>query len=82
MADDPIKTTDPLDTPLPCDVRCGSVKFSKGVSLRTFVEAATRWKVLADAQVAGQMGDLARVRREFEMFDPRKRHTMGDEADG
>ena len=44
-----------MDTPLPCEVRCGSVVFSKGVALRTFVEAAARWKVLADAHVTAGM---------------------------
>lgn len=59
---------DPLDTPLPCDVRFPGVAFSKGVKLRTLVEAATRWKQKADAEVrktlppdAGQrMRDLLR----------------------
>jgi hypothetical protein len=34
---------DPLDTPLPCDVRCGSVTFRKGVPLVELVDAANRW---------------------------------------
>lgn len=46
MSDNP-PTTDPLETPLPCDVRCGSIRFSKGVPLRILVEAATRWRALA-----------------------------------
>lgn len=38
---------DPLDTPLPCAVSLPGVRFSKGVKLRTLVDAASRWKVIA-----------------------------------
>lgn len=36
--------SDPMNTPLPCDVSVDGVTFRKGVPLRTFVEAATRWR--------------------------------------
>jgi len=36
-------SSDPLDNPLPCDVQMAHIMFRKGVALRTFVEAATRW---------------------------------------
>jgi hypothetical protein len=39
---------DPLDTPLPCDVRLPGVVFGKGVKLRALVNAAARWKERAD----------------------------------
>ena len=42
-----IGAADPLDTPLPCEVSVPGMRFGKGVSLRTFVQAATRWKTLA-----------------------------------
>jgi hypothetical protein len=38
---------DPLDTPLPCEVALPGMKFGKGVKLRTLVDAASRWKVIA-----------------------------------
>lgn len=44
---------DPLDIPLPCEIRVHGMRFSKGVKLRVFVEAAARWKVLADKYAAG-----------------------------
>jgi hypothetical protein len=34
---------DPMNTPLPCDIRVGGATFRKGVSLGTFAEAARRW---------------------------------------
>jgi hypothetical protein len=43
---------DPLDTPLPCDVKLPGVTFRKGVALRTLVEAAARWKREAGAAYA------------------------------
>lgn len=42
------ETTDPLDMELPCEIRVPGMRFSKGVKLRTFVEAARRWKAMAD----------------------------------
>lgn len=46
---------DPLDMPLPCDIRVHGMCFSKGVKLRVFIEAAASWKVLADKHVAGDL---------------------------
>lgn len=44
----PPKKPDGLDAPLPCDVTInGGMTFSKGVKLRTFVNAAERWRKLA-----------------------------------
>lgn len=40
---------DPMDVPLPCDVRFPGVTFKKGVPLRLLVNAASRWKQMADA---------------------------------
>lgn len=37
-----------LDMKLPCEIKIGHIKFSKGVSLRTFVNAAERWHALAN----------------------------------
>ena len=34
---------DPLDTPLPCDVKAGHTTFRKGIPLSTFVTAAQHW---------------------------------------
>lgn len=37
-------TPDPMDAPLPCDVKIGKgMTFKKGVALRTLVKAAERW---------------------------------------
>lgn len=54
------ETTDPLDTPLPCEVRINHIRFSKGVPLRTLVDAATRWHTQArDAHLAKHpVGDV------------------------
>lgn len=41
------ETTDPLDTPLPCDVRIGHVTFRQGVPLREFVDTAQLWHGMA-----------------------------------
>lgn len=43
----PAQGADPLDMPLPCDVNLPNMRFGKGVSLRTFAQAAARWKTLA-----------------------------------
>jgi hypothetical protein len=43
---------DPLNTPLPCDVKVGGGTFRKGVKLGTFVEAARRWHNLAYPELA------------------------------
>ena len=48
MPSDTPATTDPLDMELPCDIQMPGVRFGKGVKLRTFVEAARRWKRMAD----------------------------------
>jgi aconitase B len=48
-------STDPLDMPLPCDVRFPGVTFGKGVALRTLVNAATRWKARADEAFAAKV---------------------------
>jgi hypothetical protein len=48
MANGKTNTTDPLDMPLPCEIRVPGMRFSKGVKLRVFVEAAARWKAMAD----------------------------------
>ena len=42
-----LEGADPLDMPLPCDVNLPNMRFGKGVSLRTLVDAAARWKVIA-----------------------------------
>lgn len=52
---EPNQTTDPLDTPLPCDVKVPGAVFRKGVSLRTFVTAAARWKAKADEAFAASL---------------------------
>lgn len=39
---------DPLDIPLPAEVRLPGAVFGKGVSLLIFIGAARRWKALAD----------------------------------
>lgn len=44
---DTVAIMDPLDTPLPCDVKCGSVVFRKGVKLRVLADAAERWRAAA-----------------------------------
>lgn len=45
-------TTDPLDTPLPCNVGLPGMMIRKGVALRVLVNAATRWKRSADEAFA------------------------------
>jgi hypothetical protein len=35
--------SDPMNTPLPCDVKVGHTTFRKGVKLGTFVTAAQHW---------------------------------------
>lgn len=35
--------SDPMNQPLPCDVKVGAITFRKGVKLGTFVMAAQRW---------------------------------------
>ncbi|MEN3229239.1 MazG-like family protein [Methylorubrum rhodesianum] len=44
-----------LDTPLAEDVQFPGVKFGKGVTLRTVIEAARRWKADADAAVLAKL---------------------------
>ena len=36
--------SDPLDTPLPCDIELRGMKIRKGCSLGTLVDAANRWR--------------------------------------
>lgn len=59
--------TDPLDMPLPCAVKLPGVVFGKGVSLRTLVEAAARWKAMADKAAFASLNKEAmeRFRREM-----------------
>jgi hypothetical protein len=45
------RVNDPMDTPLPCEVICGPIRFSKGVRLRTLVEAAERWRNIAQNHI-------------------------------
>lgn len=61
---------DPMDMPLPCDVKCGSVTFSKGVSLRTLVNAAARWKAIADKAYLAQTPKLTVPKSLCEIFGP------------
>lgn len=46
------ETTDPLDTPLPCDVTLPGMVLHQGVALRVLVNAAARWKRIADREFA------------------------------
>lgn len=59
-----VSGADPLDIPLPADVMINHLRFAKGVSLRTLVEAARRWHTIAckAAQIArpGGLGQNAR----------------------
>ena len=55
------ETSDPLDTPLPCDIALGSCTFRQGVSLRTFVEAAKRWREQARRSTLTEMGEIAEL---------------------
>lgn len=58
--------SDPMNTPLPCDVTVGGGTFRKGVRLGTFVEAARRWHreanpdfyTLTDEQKAANLAHL------------------------
>ena len=43
--------SDPMDTPLPCEVICGPIRFGKGVKLRTLAEAAERWRKIAQNHI-------------------------------
>lgn len=54
--------SEPLDTPLPCDIRVHGMRFGKGVKLRVFAEAAARWKVLADKYVVNDLRSDAKLR--------------------
>lgn len=47
---------DPMDTPLPCDIHVQGMRFGKGVALRTFVDAAIRWR-------SGTLGDTVKAMR-------------------
>ena len=59
------ETTDPLDTPLPCDIVLGSCTFRQGVSLRTFVEAARRWRAtISEIELVRQQRDAIRDKYE------------------
>lgn len=58
--------SDPMNTPLPCDVKIGATTFRKGVKLGTFVLAAQHWHreafpdfyTLTDEQKAANLARL------------------------
>ena len=58
--------SDPLDTPLPCDVEVAHIRFRKGVALRTFVNAARRWHAKASAAEKTDPEKLAEFKAWFE----------------
>lgn len=74
------ETTDPLDTPLPCEVRFPGIIFGKGVSLRTLVNAATRWKAKADKAFVQELP--ADAKEQMQRLMEGIRHACEDAADG
>lgn len=80
--------SDPMNTPLPADVKVGHTTFRKGVSLRIFVEAARRWHreafpegyILTDEQKAANLARL-QGKHGVTLVDGQSKPLSGIDAD-